>query len=103
MRRACDALLAGDLFTAMADLTNEALNEAMSISAGITQIPTATGYVIDSHEEDGGEHRFHVRFQTSQGDIGARATWREVDGVWRVTSLGVDGAAQTDRGADPAI
>jgi len=43
MRRACDALIAGDLFTAMADLTNEALNEAMSISAGITQVPSASG------------------------------------------------------------
>jgi hypothetical protein len=26
MRRACDALLQGDLFTAMADLTPEAIN-----------------------------------------------------------------------------
>jgi hypothetical protein len=91
MRRACDALLAGDLFTAMADLTPEALNEAMTISAGITQIPSASGYVIDAREEVAGEHRFRVRFQTSMGDINARATWRQVAGAWKITSLGVDG------------
>jgi hypothetical protein len=92
MRRACDALIAGDLFTAMADLTNEALNEAMSISAGITQVPSASGYEIESHEETGGDHRFRVRFDTNQGAVIAHATWRQVDGFWKVTSLGVDSA-----------
>ena len=90
MRRACDALLAGDVFTAMQDLTLEAVNEAMSLSAGITQIPSASGYTIEAHEEDGGEHRFRVSFETNQGKIEARATWRQIDGAWKVTSLGVE-------------
>ena len=91
MRMACDLLLAGDIFTAMGYLTNEAVNEAMTISAGITQIPSAMGYEIVGQEEEGGEHRFRVRFQTSQGDIYASASWRLVDGAWRVTSLSVEG------------
>ncbi|MPZ47768.1 MAG: hypothetical protein GEU75_00350 [Dehalococcoidia bacterium] len=91
MRVACDALLSGDVFTAMGYLTNEAVNEAMSISAGITQIPSASGYVIETHEEEGGEHRFRVRFETTMGDIRANATWQQMEGAWRVTSLGVDG------------
>jgi len=91
MRRACDALIAGDLFTAMADLTNEALNEAMSISAGITQVPSASGYEIESHEAEGEEHRFRVRFDTTLGAVFAHAIWRQVEGAWKVVSLGVDG------------
>ena len=90
MRRACDALLAGDVWTAMNDLTPEALSEAMSISSGIAQIPSATGYVIESQSESGGEHRFDVRFDTSLGPIRAHATWRQLAGFWKVTSLGVD-------------
>ena len=91
MRLACGSLLAGDIFTAMGYLTNDAVNEAMSISAGITQIPSASGYVIEAHEEEGGKHHFRVRFQTSAGDIYASATWMVVDGAWRVTSLGIEG------------
>jgi hypothetical protein len=90
MRRACDALLEGDIFTAMADLSNEALNEAMSMTAGITSFPTPSGYNIESHEEADVEHRFRVRFQTNQGDIAAHATWRQVDGAWKITSINVE-------------
>jgi hypothetical protein len=92
LRRACDALLAGDIYTAMQDLTMDAVNEAMSISSGITQIPTATGYAIESHEERDGHHHFRIRFDTSGGPINAHATWAQVDGAWKVTSLGVDAA-----------
>ena len=91
MRRACDALIAGDVFIAMQDLTMDAVNEAMSIGAGITQIPSASSYVIESHEEQDGEHRFRVRFDTSHGPVAAHAVWREIEGAWKVTSLGVDG------------
>jgi hypothetical protein len=63
----------------------------MTISAGITQIPSASGYVIESHEELSGEHRFHVRFDTNQGPVIAHATWRQIDGAWKVVTLGVEG------------
>ena len=92
MRRACDALLIGDVFSVMNDLTPEAMNEAMSIGSGIGQIPSATSYTIESQDEAAGEHRFNVRFETSMGPIHAHAVWRQIDGFWKVTSLGVDGS-----------
>ena len=92
MRRACVALLQGDIFTAMADLSNEALNEAMSLTTGVSSFPTPSSYAIESHEEGDGEHRFRVRFQTNQGEIVAAATWRQIDGAWKITLIRVEAA-----------
>jgi len=92
MRRALDALVAGDILTAMVDLTPEALAAATSMSSGIATIPTPTGYTITAHDEEAGEHRFQVRFQTNLGDVEARASWREVNSAWKITSLGVEHA-----------
>ena len=93
MRRACDALLQGDIFTAMADLSPEALNEAMSMTTGVTSFPTPSSYAIELHEEVNREHRFRVRFQTNQGELVANATWRQIDGAWKITSIKIDSPA----------
>jgi hypothetical protein len=87
MRRACDAILQGDIYTAMADLTPEAVNEAMSLAAGLTAVPMPQSYDIESHEEVDGEHRFGVRFKTSAQDFRASASWRAFDGAWKITSI----------------
>jgi hypothetical protein len=87
MRRACDAILQGDVYTAMADLTPEAVAEAMALAAGLVAVPTPLSYEIESHESAGGEHRFGVVFRTSAQDFRATATWREVDGAWKITSI----------------
>ena len=87
MRRACDALLQGDVYTAMADLTPEAVNEAMALAAGLTAVPAPESYELDSHEEDAGEHRYGVRFKTSAQDFRATASWRQVDGAWKIISI----------------
>ena len=50
MRRCCDALLQGDLFTAMADLTPEAVNAAMVLGSSIAErgaLPES--YTLESH------------------------------------------------------
>ena len=91
MRRACDAILQGDFYSAMADLTPEAMNEAMTLAVGLTSVPALESYVIESHEESNGEHHFSVRFKTSVQDLEASATWRQVDGAWKVTSIKVEG------------
>jgi hypothetical protein len=90
MRRACDALLLGDIFTAMADLSQEALADVVSLSTGVAAMPTPTGYVIDAHEEHDGRHDFRVRFQTNLGEIAAAASWRQIDGLWKIAALKVD-------------
>ena len=87
MRRACDAILQGDVFTAMADLTPEAVTEAMALAVGLTAVPTPLSYEIESHESDGREYRYGVLFRTSAQDFRASASWREVDGAWKITSI----------------
>jgi hypothetical protein len=87
MRRACDALMQGDIYTAMADLTPEAMGEAMALAAGLSTVPTPLGYDIVSHEERAGEYRYEVLFRTAAQDYRASATWREIAGAWRITSI----------------
>lgn len=91
MRRACDAILAGDIYGAMADLTPEAVNEAMGLAAGITTVPMPQSYTIESHEELNGDHRYGVRFLTSGPELNAQATWRLIGGAWKIVSIGVIG------------
>lgn len=91
MRKTCDALLRGDMMSALAELTPDALTQAMSMAAEITALPTPESYQIESHEERDGEHHFRVRFKTSSQDILAEASWRLVDGVWKITSINAQG------------
>ena len=91
MRRVCDAILAGDFYGAMADLTLEAANQAMALGAGLAGELLPESYVIESHEEVDGEHRFGVRFVTPARDFRASATWKAIDGAWKITAIGVEG------------
>ena len=90
MRRVCDAILVGDFYGAMADLTPEAANEAMMLGAGLAGAALPESYVIESHEEMDGAHRFGVRFVTSARDFRASATWKAIDGFWKITAIGVE-------------
>jgi hypothetical protein len=92
MRRACDALMRGDYLTPMAELTPEAMSEVMTIGAGLTNIQAPLSYTIDSHEEKGGEHRYRVSFTLPDRRVSATATWRRVDGAWKIAAIAVDAA-----------
>ena len=91
MRRACDAILRGDVMTAMQDLSPEAMNEAMIMGANITMLPTPQTYEIESRETVGEEQRFVVRFKTSAQDIVAKASWRDFGAGWKITSISAEG------------
>ena len=91
LRRACDAILQGDVMTAMQDLSPEALNDAMAMGANIMGLPIPVSYEVDSHEVVEGEERFVVRFKTSAQDIVVRSTWRQFDGAWKIVSIAVEG------------
>jgi hypothetical protein len=91
MRATCEAIVRGDLMTAMNDLTPDAFAQAMSLAATITALPTPESYAIEAHEEAGGEHRYRVRFKTTSRDIVAAAAWRQLDGVWKITSIAAEG------------
>ena len=90
MRRACDFILAGDLFSAMADLTPEAANQAMELAASISNVPAPQSYEIVAYREWEGLHHFGVRFVTSERDFLAWADWRDVGGAWKIVALGVE-------------
>ena len=79
----------GDIYTAMADLTPEAMGEAMALATGLTTVPTPQGYEIESHEEAAGAHSYRVLFKTSAQDFRASVTWRQVAGAWKIASLRV--------------
>lgn len=91
MRRACDLILAGDVMTVAADLTPEAYADAMMLATGLTTVPVPQGYTIESHEVRGEDHVFRVRFRTSLRDFDASATWRRIDGAWKIVAIAVDG------------
>ena len=91
MRRACDAILVGDVMTAMQDLSPEAFNEAMTMGANISMLPTPQSYEVESRDVADGEHRFVVRFKTSAQDIVAKASWRDFGGAWKIVSISAEG------------
>ena len=92
MRATCDAILRGDMMGVMQELTPEALNQAMMLAAETMALPTPESYVVESHEEAAdGEHHFRVRFKTSSQDIVASASWRQFDGVWKITAIAAEG------------
>ncbi len=92
MRATCDAILRGDMMGALQELTPEALNQAMMLTAETMALPTAESYEVESHEEStDGEHHFRVRFKTSSQDIVASASWRQLGGVWKITAITAEG------------
>jgi len=93
MRRACDAILVGDVMTAMQDLSPEAMNEAMTAGANIAMLPTPLSYEIESHETVGDEQRFVVRFKTSAQDVVAKTSWRDFGMGWKIVSISAEGLA----------
>jgi hypothetical protein len=84
----CQAVLAGDLMRIMSDLTPEALGALMANSGGggMGAMPTLTGFNIESHEQEGDDHIFTVKFSGDQ-DFTAKATWRDVGGAWKIANL----------------
>lgn len=90
MRRVCDSIMQGDYLSPMNDLTAEAMNEIMTIGAGLTGIQAPQRYVIEGHEEQGDEHRFRVRFTLPDREIVASASWRNVGGAWKIAAINVE-------------
>jgi hypothetical protein len=91
VKQNCQALITGDIMAVMAAFTPEALGTLMASASGITNVPSLVGYEVRSHQEDGSEHRFTVAFQTTDGEVLAHSTWKDVDGLWKITALTIDG------------
>jgi hypothetical protein len=87
----CQALMTGDVMRVMTDLTPEALAGLMTMATGITSVPSLLGYEVKSHRVDGDQHLFDIAFKTSEGEVTAAATWKEIEGAWKITYLSVSG------------
>jgi hypothetical protein len=100
VERNCQAIMSGDLMRVLSDFTPEALTNVMSLGANLTSaMPMLHGYNVESHEEKGLDHLFVIKFITSAGDVTASATWREVDGFWRIVDIGLEGLPGAAAGA----
>ena len=90
MRAACEAILQGDFMTAMADLSPEAMAEAMNLAAGFSNVPMPQSYVIDSEDVVDDGHVFKLHFNAAQRELRATVGWALVDGAWKITTIQVD-------------
>ena len=90
MRAACEAILAGDFMTAMAELSPQAMSEAMMMAGSFTGAPMPTSYDIDSEEVVDGEHVFKLHFSSGEREMHCNCTWGQVEGAWKIVGIGVD-------------
>ena len=90
MRACCDAILAGDFMTAMAELSPQAMAEAMNLAAGFTGAPMPTSYGIDSEEVRDGQHHFKLHFTSGDRELRAHCSWGRLEGAWKIVAIGVD-------------
>lgn len=95
MRAICDAIMRGDFMSAMADLTPDAMAEAMQLAGGFTNLPMPEGYTIDDLGVEGYESRFHVTFRGSGMQLAATVGWQMLEGNWKITSIRLDGPPTT--------
>src|SRR4051812_37505133 len=91
MNASCEAIMQGDFMTAMAELTPEAMSEAMQLAGGFSGAPMPESYKIDSEDMDGDQHKFHVTFKGSGQQIAASVWWAEFGNRWMITKINVDG------------
>jgi hypothetical protein len=85
----CQALLTGDLMRVMNDLTPEAMAQVMSGGGNMGAMPTLTGFDIQSHDQQGDDHIFKIKFSGDQ-EFMAIATWRDVGGQWKIAALSME-------------
>jgi hypothetical protein len=92
VKQNCQAVLIGDLMRIMGDLTPEALGKLMAGGGGgggMGAMPALTAFDIQSHEEQGDDHIFKVKF-TGDAEFTAVATWRDVGGQWKIADLAME-------------
>ena len=90
VRQNCQAMLTGDLMRVMTDLTPEALTQVMAnAGGGMGAMPALTSFDIQSHDEQGDDHVFKIKFAGDQ-DFTAVATWRDVGGQWKIAALAME-------------
>ncbi|MGE5597311.1 MAG: hypothetical protein ACM3S1_14900 [Hyphomicrobiales bacterium] len=95
VERNARAVMEGNFSQLMADITPEAMAQMMQMApqggAGmnLAQLPNITGYEIQDMGTEGDGHVYQVTFTSEMGRATLSATWKDVLGQWKITSVGV--------------
>lgn len=92
VKQNCQAVLTGDLMRIMSDLTPEAMAQVMANAGGgggMGAMPTLTSFDIVSHDVEGEDHLFKIKFAGDQ-EFTANATWRDIGGAWKIAALAME-------------
>lgn len=92
--RNAQAVVAGNLAQIMGDITPEALTQMMQMAAqagGMSPaaMPGIQGYEIVEMPPEGDGEVFNVTFTSSVGRATLAATWKQMMGQWKLTSIGL--------------
>lgn len=90
--RNAEAIMAGNLSQLMADITPDVLAQVMAMGAqagGLSpaQMPNIQGYDILDFGSDGEAEVFHVSFRSDAGTATIAASWKQIMGQWKMTSV----------------
>jgi hypothetical protein len=91
--RNAQAIMTGNLSQLMADITPEVMAQVMAMGSqapaglSITQMPNIQGYEIVDKGIQGDVEVFDVTFKSDIGSATIAASWKQVMGQWKITSV----------------
>ena len=91
--RNAEAIMTGNLSKLMADITPDVMAQVMAMGAqapaglSITQMPNIQGYEIVDKGVQGDVEVFDVTFKSDVGTATIAASWKQVMGQWKITSV----------------
>lgn len=100
VERNAQAVMTGNLAQLMADITPEALAQAIQAAPvgtpmTLASLPAITGYMIEERGPDGDGQLVHVTFTSAAGKATVAATWKQVLGQWKIGALALVGMEPT--------
>ncbi len=90
--RNAQAIMSGNLAQLMADITPDVLAQVMAMGAqagslSITQMPNIESYEIAEKGVQDAAEVFEVAFKSDIGTATIAASWKQVMGQWKITSV----------------
>jgi hypothetical protein len=90
--RNAQAIMSGNLAQLMADITPDVMAQVMAMGAqagGLSpaQMPNIQGYELQEMGQDGDAEVFQVTFRSNVGKATISASWKQLMGQWKITSV----------------
>ena len=98
--RNAQAIMTGNLSQLMADITPDVMAQVMAMGAqagGLSpaQMPNIESYDIEEMPPEGDAEIFQVTFHSNAGTATISASWKQVMGQWKITSVTLISAEPT--------